>query len=41
MDFLIGRQYGRGMSAHTLKTIAIVAMVVDHEIGRASWRERV
>lgn len=29
-DFLIGRQYGRGMSAHTLKTIAIVAMVVDH-----------
>lgn len=30
MDFLIGRQYGRGMSAHTLKTIAIVAMVVDH-----------
>ena len=30
MDFLIGRQYGKGMSAHALKTIAIVAMVVDH-----------
>lgn len=29
-DFLIGRQYGKGMSAYTLKTIAIVAMVVDH-----------
>lgn len=30
MDFLIGRQFGKGMSAYTLKTIAIVAMVVDH-----------
>lgn len=30
MDLLIGRQYGRGMSAYTLKIIAVVAMVVDH-----------
>lgn len=30
MDFLIGKQYGRGMSAYALKTIAIIAMVVDH-----------
>lgn len=30
MDFLIGRHYGGGMSAHTLKIVAAVAMVVDH-----------
>lgn len=30
MDLLIGRQYGKGLSAYALKTIAIIAMVVDH-----------
>lgn len=30
MDSLMGKQYGSGMAAYTLKTIAIVAMVVDH-----------
>jgi hypothetical protein len=30
VDFLIGKQYGRGLSAYALKTIAIIAMVIDH-----------
>lgn len=29
-DSLIGRQYGKGLSAYALKTIAIIAMVSDH-----------